>query len=94
MFMVDDMPDTDRFISVVGDIVNRSRLTMSNGRVFGEMVSLLWEDNLPAATRLEELWNDAVDAHSQSLLCTYTLCGASHEELPESLAALHTHNLS
>jgi hypothetical protein len=98
-FMVDGMPDANRFKSLIGPIINRSRASMSNGhqarvRVFGEMVSLLWEKNLPAATRLEEMWNEAIDTYSVSLMCTYTLCGNSHEALPETLVELHTHNVA
>jgi hypothetical protein len=98
-FMVDGMPDTNRFKSVIGPIIERSRVSVSNGhqpnvRVFGEMVSLLWEKNLAAATLLEEMWNQAIDTYSISLMCTYALSGASHEALPESLVALHSHNLA
>ena len=97
-FMVDGMPDTNRFQSLIGPIINRSRASMSNGhqahvRVFGEMVSLLWEKNLAAAALLEEIWNKAIDTYSVSLMCTYTL-GNSHEALAESLVALHTHNVA
>jgi hypothetical protein len=98
-FMVDGMPDANRFKSVIGPIIDRSRESMSNGhqahvRVFGEMVSLLWEKNLAAATRLEEMWNQAIDTYSISLMCTYTLSGTSHEAIPETLVALHSHNLA
>jgi MEDS: MEthanogen/methylotroph, DcmR Sensory domain len=97
--LVDGMPDTTRFKALIGPIIGRARASMSNGhqahvRVFGEMVSLLLENNLPAATLLEEMWNKAIDAFSISLMCTYTLCGTSHEALPESLVALHSHNLA
>src|ERR1700688_4010048 len=97
--MVDGMPDATRFKALIGPIIDRSRVSMSNGhqapvRVFGEMVSLLLENNLAAATRLEEIWNEAIDAYSISLMCTYTLCGTSHEALPEPLVALHSHNLA
>jgi hypothetical protein len=99
-FMVDGMPDTNRFKSLIGPIINRSRASMSNGhptrvRVFGEMVSLLlWENNLAAATLLEEMWNEAIDTYAVALMCTYTLCGKSHEALPESLVELHSHKLT
>jgi hypothetical protein len=97
-FMVNGMPDTNRFKSVVGPIIDQSRASCSNGhlarvRVFGEMVSLLWEKNLAAATRLEEMWNDAIGTDSFTLMCTYTLCKGLQESIPESLVALHSHNL-
>jgi hypothetical protein len=90
-FMVDGMPDTGRFKSVIAPIINRSR---AHVRVFGEMVSLLWEKNLAAAIRLEEMWNEAIGSGSFTLMCTYTLCGAAQESIPESLAALHSHNIA
>jgi MEDS: MEthanogen/methylotroph, DcmR Sensory domain len=97
-FMVDGMPDTTRFQSLIGPIIKRSRASISNGhqahvRVFGEMVSLLWEKNLAAAAVLEEMWNKAIDTYSVSLMCTYTL-GNSHQVLPEPLIELHTHNVA
>ena len=98
-FMVDGMPDKSRFKAAIGPVISRARASASNGhqapvRVFGEMVSLLWEKNLAAATLLEEMWNEAIDTYSISLMCTYTLCGSSHEALPVSLAALHSHNIA
>src|SRR5579864_5979017 len=96
-FMVDGMPDTSRFKAAIGSIISRARASTSNGhqahvRVFGEMVSLLWEKNLAAATRLEEMWNETIDNRS-TLMCTYTLRGAPHDALPEALVALHSHHI-
>ena len=98
-FLVDGMPDADLFKAVVGEIVMRSRASVSNGnrvdvRIFGEMVSLLLGSNLPAALRLEELWDEFVNAHSVSLMCTYTLDGALPSALPRSIETLHSHNLA
>ncbi len=40
--------------------------------VFGEMVALLWaQGDVAAAIRLEELWNEAAQMASFSLLCSY-----------------------
>jgi hypothetical protein len=96
--LVDGMPDTTRFKALIGPIIDRARASMSNGhhahvRVFGEMVSLLWEKNLPAAKVLEEMWNQAIDTYSFSLMCTYTLGKHPHDTLPESLIGLHSHNV-
>ena len=71
---------------------------MSNGpypakvRIFGEMVSQLRSANLMAMTRLEELWNEVIHEHSVALLCTYALHNAN-DFIPETLIALHTHNI-
>jgi MEDS: MEthanogen/methylotroph, DcmR Sensory domain len=42
-------------------------------RVFREMVDLLWNDNVAAAVRLEELWNELLADGRLSLLCAYRL---------------------
>src|SRR5207253_4433484 len=43
-------------------------------RAFGEMVDVLWKQNLAsAALRLEELWVDLIAKHGFSLLCAYAM---------------------
>ena len=95
-FMRDDLPDPDLFTEAVGNLVKsvsppgrRPRV-----RVFGEMVHLLWErGDIPAALRLEELWNGAVASRSLSLFCAYGLNGGGRDEFPEALCAAHSHVL-
>ena len=55
------------------------------------MVDLLWRHNHPATRRLEELWNEAIEVHSVSLLCGYRVDGAREREIPTDLQALHSH---
>jgi hypothetical protein len=91
-----DLPDEKSFKAIVSGLVCSVR-NSANGakvRVFGEMVSLLWNNNLPAALRLEELWNDIIEAHSIALMCTYDLGATSADQFPEKLKAVHTHNLA
>jgi len=93
-FMRDDLPDPDLFKEAVDSLVasvsppgRRPRV-----RVFGEMVHLLWESgNLPAAVRLEALWNGVVAAQSLSLFCAYAVNGGGRDEFPEALCAAHSH---
>lgn len=95
-FMRDGMPDPDLFTEAVGALVASVSLPgrRPRVRVVGEMVHLLWENgNLPAAVRLEELWNGAVAAQSLSLFCAYGLNGGGREEFPEALCAAHSHVL-
>jgi len=97
--MVDGVLDENLFKATIGAIINRARASTSNGhqskvRIFGEMVSLLWNANLAATTRLEELWNGVIDIYDVSILCTYALRGTAHDTLPESLIALHSHNIA
>lgn len=42
-------------------------------RLYGEMVDLLWESNLPATLALEALWNEALSGERARLLCGYRL---------------------
>jgi DcmR-like sensory protein len=98
-FLVDGMPDENLFKTIVDRIIRKARASTGKGdlgqvRIFGEMVNLLLNTNLAACTRLEELWSQAIDNHSVSVMCTYALCGSAHETLPESLTALHSHSLA
>lgn len=94
-FMVDGRPDEARFKAVISALVGAAKASgrFRDVRVYGEMVNLLWSENLPAATRLEELWNDVIEEHSISLFCAYCLdgCGQAERVLPPDLRSLHTH---
>ncbi|HYU14545.1 MAG TPA: GAF domain-containing protein, partial [Candidatus Acidoferrum sp.] len=77
-FMVDDMPDWERFQGVVGGAIKRCRTRNRRARVraYGEMVDLLWrEGNEKAAIRLEELWNDLSKSQGMSLAIAYVVGG-------------------
>ncbi|MDP9114271.1 MAG: MEDS domain-containing protein [Acidobacteriota bacterium] len=63
-------------------------------RVFGEMVDLLWKADPLTTQRLEELWNDVIEAESVPLLCAYSLAGTKHSDFPEALIACHSHSIS
>jgi PAS domain S-box-containing protein len=78
-FMVEGWPDTRRFSTVIGGIVDR--LTIAAGETsvpvvaaYGEMVSLLWEQGQTGASlRIEELWNDLALTRSFHLSCGWPL---------------------
>ena len=93
-FMVDGMPDETRFKSLICDVIGQARQDGRYRRVraYGEMVNLLWKNNLPAATRLEELWNDVIQAQSISLFCAYCLDreGEAQKHVPVDLRTLHS----
>jgi PAS domain S-box-containing protein len=77
-FMVNDCPDEERFVQLVGGTISRARSAAEkqNGRLalFGEMVAVLWEQNkLEAAIMLEQMWNEIAHSHSFSLLCAYPM---------------------
>jgi KaiC/GvpD/RAD55 family RecA-like ATPase len=98
-FMVNGTPDSTLFESSVRKIIDQAKVSSGSRphrrvRVFGEMVSLLWNANPGAAQTLEELWNQAIKTHSVSLLCTYALGGKAMAAFPQSLLACHSHNLA
>lgn len=93
-FMRDSWPDRALFTAAVTEVIGAARRRKYRKvRVYGEMVNLLWRDNLPAARRLEELWNEVIQAHAVSLFCAYHLDRGHEEEgpFPSDLRALHSH---
>lgn len=72
--MVDGLPDRTRFMAMANELLDR--LAGAGGRpirLYGEMVNLLWESNLRAADRLEELWNQLLADRPAVLLCAYRI---------------------
>jgi hypothetical protein len=70
-FMVDGMPVPSLFMESIGGLV-QSAGPHGNVRVFGEMVADLWTvGHIPAAMRVEELWNDLASIMSFELFCAY-----------------------
>ena len=94
-FMVDGLPDPQRFTQVVGSIIERATAGRKGVRVFGEMVALLWvEEQYDAALRLEELWNDLRRQHSFALFCAYPMTGYEDDnviQLIGDVCAQHSH---
>ncbi len=75
-FMVEKMPDWNKFKATIGSTIEA--LAGGSGaarvRIYGEMVDVLWRDGNPqAAIHLEELWNDLGNSCSFSLLCAYRM---------------------
>src|SRR5580693_697745 len=86
------VPDEEIFSAVIEDLITTCRASTGSStgqvRVFGEMVSLLWNVNLGATISLEEMWNKVIDRNSVSLMCTYALNGRNG--IPDSLHSLHS----
>lgn len=71
-FMIDDMPDENRFNEFISGLLNRANCRNRRIRAFGEMVAVLWSQNKPEATmKLEELWNRLHHRNAFSLFCAY-----------------------
>ena len=73
-FMIDGRPSPERFASTVGGVVAGAAARGGPVRVFGEMVSLLWDEgNLEGAIELESLWNTLAAQHTFAVLCAYAM---------------------
>ena len=93
-FMVDGMPDPTLFKAAVGGVIAKAKADgrYDRVRVFGEMVDLLWRNNLPAAVRLEQMWDDLIEAYDISLFCAYSVSGSdARHHFPQTLCAPHSH---
>jgi superfamily I DNA/RNA helicase len=96
-FMVDGMPDADRFLASMRDILRRiaGRRHGSVIRVYGEMVDVLWRDAQEvAAIRLEMLWNKLAATEDFALLCGYSMGSFYKDAGLEAIRNQHTHILS
>jgi anti-sigma regulatory factor (Ser/Thr protein kinase) len=81
------------FDEVVGSAIDRAAITGRRLRVFGEMVSLLWEaGNVEAAIALEGRWNELVARERCVLLCAYRSDRASGQRRAalEPVCSLHS----
>jgi hypothetical protein len=94
-FMFDGIIDEHLFKSKVGAMIETARATGGERpmRVFGEMVSLIWQSRQAATERLEKLWNQVIEKHSVPLLCAYALAGTKPRAFPKSLLACHSDGL-
>jgi PAS domain S-box-containing protein len=95
-FMVDGLPQPERFTEVIGNRIVQAAEGQYQVRLFGEMVTLLWmQGNQMAAIRLEEIWNDlSHTTHLFSLLCAYPMQGFIGETYQEQFVTIcqqHTH---
>src|SRR6266571_2127374 len=96
MFMVDGLPEPERFAEVVGSLIERAVKGRRRVRIFGEMVAQLWtEGNQAAAIRLEALWNELYHTTgSFSLFCAYPIhcfAGEGYGEQFTEICQQHAH---
>lgn len=92
-FMVDDRPEPRRFEATLGAVIDAAVSDGCGVRVFGEMVSLLWNDgNVSGTIELEALWNDVAATRAFTLLCGYPTSALSGESLNDTnlVCALHS----
>jgi hypothetical protein len=94
-FMVDGMPDRTAFFLLVRSVLDGVRAAgYTSIRVFGEMVNLLWDHNLEATVRLEELWSEVLADQGVSLLCAYRIDAFdrhAHRDVLHQISPVHSH---
>lgn len=93
-FMVDGMPDGERFNDRMTELLGR----IAHGRVvraYGEMVDVLWQAGMHAAAiRLEMLWNQLANSADFSLLCGYSMGHFYKDAAYDEICSQHTHVIS
>ncbi len=92
-FMVDGVPDRQRFADSVGALLRRLAATGRAVRAAGEMVAILWaEGNVTGALALETAWNELAETIYFELVCPYpaTVLAASPLDSIGPLCALHS----
>jgi hypothetical protein len=75
-FMVNGMPNRERFEATVGAVFARIMATRNYLvlRAYGEMVDILWgEGNFNGALAVEKLWNELGTKYRFHLLCAYSM---------------------
>jgi DNA-binding NarL/FixJ family response regulator len=75
-FMVDDLPDPDRFMNAATDMMRAAAKVAKEGHArvaaCGECAPSLWaQGKTDAAVWLERLWNDLAKKYEVDLLCAY-----------------------
>ncbi|MDB4952533.1 MAG: Two-component hybrid sensor and regulator [Myxococcales bacterium] len=94
-FMAGSAPDPDRFMTVLGPVIElvRDRSPSKRVRAYGEMVDVLWQaGNIAAASRLEDLWGELAESRNFALLCAYTMAGFYKEPSAEAFADVCKHH--
>jgi KaiC/GvpD/RAD55 family RecA-like ATPase len=95
-FMLDGMPDPDRFSDAIIPLIEKASRGRRNCviRAYGEMVDVLWRvGQTAAAIRLETLWNQLAQSHSFSLLCGYSMGNFYKDAGHSDVRRLHTHEM-
>jgi hypothetical protein len=97
-FLFDGIIDEHRFKTNIGAMIENAKSGGSPKTCTGRggwlpIVDLIWEASPQPPQRLEELWDQVIEAHSAPLLCAYSLAGTKPSRFPASLLACHSHNI-
>ena len=97
LFMVDGMPNAEKFESAMLPVIDKACRDRQNCviRAYGEMVDVLWKDGMEAAAvRLEILWNQLANTRKFSLLCGYSMGSFYKDAAFDAICHQHTHVLA
>jgi DNA-binding NarL/FixJ family response regulator len=97
-FMVDDLPDPDRFMNAATGMMRAAAKVAKEGHArvaaCGECAPSLWaQGKTDAAVWLERLWNDLARKYEVDLLCAYpsrSFPGVKDERAFKNICAEHT----
>jgi hypothetical protein len=93
-FMVADRPDPGGFWRAISPLLRQAANAGRPVRLFGEMVSLLWEAGLiDAAIEVEAMWNELGGQYAFSLVCAYPaqpVSCAHHLDALTEVCRVHT----
>ncbi len=88
-FRSSDGPDRDRFRTAVEPVLARAHAGGRRLRLFGEMVTLLWDEgDVAGALELEDLWNELLADVPATLLCGYPADAFAHERSTDAFRAV------
>lgn len=74
--------DEGRLKAIVNLLLHAAFQGSSCGRVYSEMVDLVWQEICPsAALRVRQVWHDVATAHRRSVFLAYSLRGIYREVL-------------
>jgi DNA-binding NarL/FixJ family response regulator len=82
-FVVNGLPDPDRFFKIVDDLISSQAAAVENTRVAvcGECGSTLWaQGNADAAIQVERLCNQLTKRYGMNVLCGFSLSSFYREE--------------
>jgi KaiC/GvpD/RAD55 family RecA-like ATPase len=82
-FMVNNLPDPERFVEIAGDLIAAATRATFGSRVAicGECGSILWaQGNADAAIQIEQLCNQLAKRYEMDILCGFSLSSFYREE--------------
>lgn len=80
-FVVGGRPDAERFRTELGALIRQLTDSGRRVRIYGEMVTLLWDaGNVTAAIELEALWNELGKEMPFSLFCAYPAASVADDD--------------